>query len=182
MNERTQAMARAYIEEGLTYEQIAERYGVSRQRVGQLIGRLGVSGTKARASMLAREQRLRASHATIMAGESTLEEEAARLGFKHAHSLRSALYRLGLRVVIEQPVPEHGTLARYLSHRYRCRCEDCRRANRERMAELKGREPPQHGTYSGYLNYECRCRDCKEAARVHMRAKRAAKRQEGVAA
>lgn len=177
MTQRTDEMARAYIEEGLTYGQIGERYGITRQRVGQLLGPLELARDRGQAK-IAREQRLRASHARLQSGTVTLAEEAENLGYASAESLRSAFYELGLRYSAPaKPVPEHGTIARYRSRIHGCRCEECRRANAEHQNRLRGEEPPNHGTYSGYINYGCRCKACKEAHRATVRARRATKRQ-----
>lgn len=173
--DRTERMVRAYVEEGRSYAQIAEEYGISRQRVGQILGPLNLAPDRGQA-MIVREQTLRAAHARLLDG-STLGEEAEALGYSSGESLRGALYDLGLRVVRERPVPEHGTRARYRSLKHACRCDECRRANREMGGKLKGKEPPNHGTYSGYINYACRCHACREAHRITIRARRAAKRQ-----
>ena len=176
LDDRTLAMARAYVEHGLTYAQIGEDFGVSRQRVGQLLGPLGLANEQGPLKKAARVQALREAYDRIMEGTSTLTEEAARLDYKSNRSLRTALYDLGLRIVLDREEPPHGTMARYRSHIYACRCEECRRANRDRQAALKGTEPPQHG-HSGYINYECRCQVCKEANRLYVRTKKAAQRQ-----
>ena len=175
MNERTQEMIRAYVEGGLTYEQIAAEHGLTRQRVGQILGPLDLDSVVKR-RMLEREQTLRAAHARITTGETSLKKEAERLGYSHGESLRAAFRRLGLRAL--RSTPEHGTFARYTSRKWRCRCADCRRANAQQMASYKGQEPPTHGA-SGYGNYGCRCQVCTEAHRVTSRARRAAKRQRG---
>lgn len=182
MSERTQAMARAYVEEGLTYEQIAQQHGVSRQRVGQLLGPLSLAPAYGPSRKATRVQRLRAAFERVKAGETTLDEEAKELGYKNGHTLRHALYKIGLRFTHDYGEPPHGTYARYRSRRFRCRCAECRWANRERMRGMLGQEPPEHGTYSAYINFGCRCRDCKEANRLYLRAQKAAKRQEGVPA
>lgn len=177
MAERTEKMARLYVEEGLSYAQIGEEYGLTKQRVGQLLQPLGLAQNRGRGSQVAREQRLRGAHARVMAGEVTLERAAAELGYGSGDSLRSVLHRLGLHVAIQKPIPPHGTLARYRTRRAPCRCVECRRANREKLMELNGQEPPHHGTYSGYVNYACRCQACKEAYRTTIRARKAAKRR-----
>jgi hypothetical protein len=173
--ERTLEMARLYVEEGLSYAQIGERFGLTRQRVGQLLGPLGLQPFRRQAA-IARVQLLGAAYGRIIRKESTLEEEAPKLGYKNARSLRSALYDLDMRVVLGHVPPPHGTASRYRSRRYACRCDECRRANREKGNELKGKEPPRHG-YSGYLNYACRCQVCKEEYRLAVRAKRSARRR-----
>jgi hypothetical protein len=174
--ERTLEMARLYVEQGQSYSQIGEQFGLTRQRVGQLLGPLGLQQYRRQAA-IERVQLLRDAYSRIIAGKSTLNEEASKLGYKNARSLRSALYELDLRVVVGYEEPPHGTVARYRSRRYQCRCDECRRANRDRGRELKGKEPPHHGTYSGYINYECRCQACKEAHRLTIRGRRVAKRR-----
>lgn len=45
-----------------------------------------------------------------------------------------------------------------------CRCTECREANRIRRAQQRAsKNPPNHGTESGYFNYGCRCAPCKAA-------------------
>lgn len=61
---------------------------------------------------------------------------------------------------------QHGTRSKYQAG---CRCDDCRRANRESQRRLKGRQPPSHG-YSGYKNYGCRCQVCKDGNLVYERS------------
>lgn len=179
--ERTRQMARLYVEEGLSYSQIGDQYGLTRQRVGQLLGPLGLQQYRHQAAA-ARVQLLRETHSRILRKETTLEKEAPKLGYKNARSLRSALYELGMRIVVVHEEPPHGTAARYRSRKYQCRCDECTRANREKGAELKGKEPPNHGTYSGYINYGCRCQECTEAHRLAIRARRTAKRRRKEAA
>ncbi|HSE44887.1 MAG TPA: hypothetical protein VLA89_06120 [Gemmatimonadales bacterium] len=178
-DDRVQAMTRAYVEGGLSYAQIAQEYGLTRQRVGQILGPLGLAGEREKRSRVVREQKLREIHARIMSGELTLEQAAAELGYASGASLRSVLFNLDLRIIIEWE-PDHGTIERYRSRKFKCRCDECRRANRERTASLKELEAPHHGTYSGYINYGCRCQACKEAHRVTIRARRAAKRRKEV--
>ena len=177
MNERTQRMARLYAEQGLSYEQIAEEYGITRQRVGQLLSPLGLAKARGPAARAAREQKLRSVHERIAAGVVEVDAAAAELGYANAHSLRDALLRLGLPSLSEKTIPEHGTTARYTSRSHPCRCDECKRANRERAQSLRdSKDPPEHG-YSGYKNYGCRCQTCKEANRLHVRGTRAARRQ-----
>lgn len=180
--ERLELMARAYVEEGLSYREIGEHFGVTRQRVGQLLKPLDLAKGQRQSKSIVREQNLRAAFARLQAGGTTLKEEATALGYSSGESLRSAFYEMGLRYVEERTVPAHGTLARYRSRKHGCRCEECRRANRVHQERLKGAEPPNHGTYSGYINYGCRCQPCKEAHRASLRSRRAAKRGRKVAA
>jgi hypothetical protein len=174
--ERVLEMARLYVEEGLTYAVIGERYGISKQRVGQLLYPLGLTPQGER-RQIERAQRLLIAYERIQAGETTLAEEAEALDYASTDSLRTRMHELGLKPRRVMPEPAHGTLTRYNSSRWRCRCAECRRANREANAALAGREPPEHGTISGYQNYACRCKLCKEAARVQARIRRAEKRR-----
>lgn len=76
--------------------------------------------------------------------------------------------------------PPHGTLRRYQSKTYRCRCQECKTANteawkeerRKRMARLAA-DPTiiKHGTYNGYHNWGCTCDPCLNAA-LNTRRKR----------
>lgn len=176
VNERLQRMARLYTEEGKTYAQIGEEYGISRQRVHQLLKPLGLEPRTSAATRVVRQQRLRTAHAEITAGEKTIDEAAEELGYANGNSLQDTLRELGLRVS-RLTEPEHGTVRRYNNRAYRCRCVECRRANREHAATLRASQnPPEHG-YSGYKNYGCRCQTCKEANRLHVRGQRAARRQ-----
>jgi cytochrome oxidase assembly protein ShyY1 len=40
----------------------------------------------------------------------------------------------------QRPIPEHGTVSRYSSNAHKCRCELCRKANRERAAVNKAKK------------------------------------------
>ena len=169
-------MARLYSEEGLSYAEIGRRYNVSRQYVGQLLTPLRLAQGQVSRRRADRAADFRAAHDRIMRRETTISEEAEKAGFKHIGNYRTALARYGLRVRLDR-TPEHGTTARYKSRKYRCRCELCKKANREYMAGLRDKEPPQHGTPSSYNNYACRCPKCKEAWRLHCRARRAERRK-----
>jgi hypothetical protein len=66
--------------------------------------------------------------------------------------------------------PRHGTLGGYTNHR--CRCPECREANRihcveEYIPRIRATGLPdgdeRHGTYNGYRNYRCRCEQCRAA-------------------
>lgn len=80
------------------------------------------------------------------------------------------------------PPPPHGTYSRY--NHWKCRCEDCRGANRirkriERTGDpTRGLKAAQHGSRRKY-NTGCRCALCKEASRVYQREYMARKRAEG---
>lgn len=66
------------------------------------------------------------------------------------------------------PIPP----SRYAYIYYRCRCDDCRAANRayvlkrtdERARLLReGLVSPRHGSVATYSNYKCRCDKCRIA-------------------
>lgn len=65
----------------------------------------------------------------------------------------------------------HGTNSGYTYHR--CRCEDCRAANRAYREECKSRpitgDEKWHGTAGGRVNYDCKCQACKDAFAALMR-------------
>jgi hypothetical protein len=74
---------------------------------------------------------------------------------------------------------EHGEFRTYAAG---CRCDDCRRANRERcyaiFAEMREAGLPdgdhRHGTVNAYKNWGCRCEPCTvantEACRPYVKA------------
>lgn len=73
-------------------------------------------------------------------------------------------------------IPNHGTVARYNYRFGKCRCEECRRAVRERdrrvndrSARVAGWGNPEHGTYAMYQQERKRgeqpCEACKIAKR-----------------
>lgn len=160
---------------GLTTQEIADQYGVSRQRVHQLIKPFGLTGHYGKRKQDERVQRLTEACARIRTGESTSVEEAERLGYSSAGTLRGALNELGLRLRDDWAPAEHGTLRRY---RQGCKCDECRRAHREVMHEVRANHViTEHGLATNYVNYGCRCPECKEAVRIQRRALKARKRQ-----
>jgi len=46
----------------------------------------------------------------------------------------------------ERPIPEHGTRSRYEHRVLKCRCNDCRRANADYIAEYRNRQQPAQRT------------------------------------
>jgi hypothetical protein len=76
--------------------------------------------------------------------------------------------------------PRHGTINGYTNHS--CRCELCRAANTESVANARNRRvgelPPEevHGTENGYSNWRCRCSDCREAHAAAARERRASRK------
>ena len=158
--ERTLEMARLYVEERLSYAQIAERYGITRQRVGHLLKPLGLARDLTPQRREDREKELRKASERIEKGKATASQEAERLGYANVTSFRSQLARLGLKPHYPRPTPKHGTVARYRSG---CHCWRCRNANAEVVREAyKERTSTPEG---------------KEAERVRARARRAARRQ-----
>jgi hypothetical protein len=176
VDERTLEMARLAIEGGLPYSEIGQRFGVSRQRVQQLLKPLDLmpGNERRHARYLAELARARQR---IEEG-STLDIESERLGITKDW-LRKAFIKQGFSPVrIEPPPPPaHGSFARYSSKHFKCRCPECRAANRARYYERKAKGPSMHGTISAYKNYGCRCPECDQAARLERRRIRADKRK-----
>lgn len=79
-----------------------------------------------------------------------------------------------LRTPEDCPEHIHGTPSGYSY--YGCRCDVCRRGNRERHRRMREdrqqrlHEAP-HGTPGGYVNWGCRCGDCTAAYSQYQRAK-----------
>ena len=174
MNERTQDMARLYVEEALTYEEIGKRYGITRQRVHHLLWPLNLAIGVATRERRERVQRLMDAHVRITEGESSTTKEAERLGYASSESLRKAFWRIGLHTPHKKLELVHGLQG----YRRGCKCEVCMAAHRDYMRGLKEREAPNHGTVSGYRNYACRCQACKEAERTRQRELRHQRREQ----
>ena len=157
---RLEDMVRLYEEEGLTLSEIGEQYGITRQRVSQLIRESGLSTGEAHHGVTRRERARRAAHERVVAGETTAESEAEIFGISK-WALVEYWRDLGLTVENQfTRSPQHGTNYRY---RCGCKCDECvaaMRAEKRRMRERD--EPPSHGL-SGYVNYGCRCEVCTAA-------------------
>lgn len=137
---------------GDTLQAIANDWGVTRERVRQVVG-----------PDSPRRYRLRQEdleyHATFP--NLTAIEISNLSGYKHVQTKK--LKALGWTPP-PKPDPEHGTRARYM--KLKCRCEECRAAVKHQRDEWLSRvrgNPPMHGTANGYFNYRCRCEECKKA-------------------
>lgn len=104
----------------------------------------------------------RRSHLSLVPGEP-----APRRGPGRPPKVKSDM-ELGL-VPLPVDDPRHGTLDGY--RKYKCKCEPCRGAWRERCREFKAARlaltldpnDKRHGTVNFYSNYGCRCRPCTDA-------------------
>lgn len=172
-SERAIIMARLYVEDGLTLAEIGERYGISRERVRQIIKPFGLEAHYGRRRKEGRARLLREAHQRIASRESTTAQEAERIGYASPSGLYGAFSRLGL-LLPQKPPAEHGTTTRYRSG---CRCEDCRRENRRKAIARRARGPKVHGSSSSYFNYGCRCQECSEAGRRYRRERKRASRE-----
>jgi hypothetical protein len=172
-SDRDAEILRLYNEDGLDTTEIAGRYGITKQRVWQILAPHKPRVHRGQRRRDERTMALREAHKRIVAGESTTADEAERLGITRPY-LRDEFSRLRLRIR-RRGKPPHGTISRYVKHR--CRCSRCRRAAREHRLARYQRGPTVHGTASSYKNYGCRCPECVEANRVHERNRRAQKRQ-----
>lgn len=162
---RSDLMLRMYLDEGYTMSQIGDHFGISRQRVHQIIGTQGEDAHYGIRMQQERKERLLQAYERMKDG-STAQAEADRLGITRG-SFYVGLNRLGIRLAPESP--EHGTLYRY---RKGCHCEECRAANAAAKRQRYARGPNVHGTASAYQNYGCRCPECKRAARQARRERR----------
>ena len=169
-NERAIEMARLYAEEGLSYAQIGERYGISRQRVHQILRPFGLTPHWGKRRARERLDVITAAYERVLAGES-LTVLADELGYANGESLRNTFLALGLHM--PRSSPEHGTRYRYDEG---CRCDACIVAMRAYKQAQSEREPPEHGV-SGYFNFACRCQVCTEAGRRYQRQKNIERRQ-----
>lgn len=159
MSERNQTIVARYAEDGLTLEAIGQEFGITKERVRQIVSGAGVK--ERHYGSRRREQETRDAYTRISEGETSVTEEAEKLGLKR-ESLLDRFRKLDLKfaTVIKA---DHGT--RHYYQYYGCRCELCREVIRSYQRSLKGKEPPQHGSTSAYVNYGCRCDLCRKAGR-----------------
>lgn len=161
--ERRLRMEELYHDEGLSMGEIAERFKISRQRVHQIIGETIEKPHYGRASKERRLENLRAAHARIISGESTIDNEAKEMNLQ-SRSLIDALAEIGLKIPsTREPSPEHGTYYRYQKG---CRCAKCQEGRKEKLVLWRKRGPARHGTVSAYRVYACRCDACRRAGSI----------------
>lgn len=132
----------------LTYAQIAEQVGCSKQRIGQIAARVGHQP----------EVRRREAHPCKQCGTPTVNRVYCSRDCASAARKQEA---------------QHGTNNRY---RQGCRCAACRTASRVTAARYRAlrvqRGPAQHGTATSYNSYGCRCQSCRTAHTTYLRRKR----------
>jgi hypothetical protein len=145
MKDRDREIVELHVEHGMKLKEIAPLYGITYQRVQQILRRNGIEGY-----FLSNRRFHNWFHAVGV---------AARLAYRATE-------------------PWHGTYRGF--QYYRCRCEKCVQAYRNRCRELQvqrsTREPPKHGL-SGYVNYSCRCPICRAAQSEKNRERRNRQRQ-----
>lgn len=151
---RATEMARLYAEQGLSLKEIGKRYSLSSERVRQLLKPFGIKSQAVSRKKEAREAELRATHARIVAGETTTAIESERLGYAKPDYLRAAFWLLGLH--LQKPAAERDA-------------EQRRKEARDRYDRRVERGPKKHGTASSYKNFGCRCTRCKKANRLYER-------------
>lgn len=176
LDERAPEMAALYTDERLTFKEIGERYGLTKQRVHQILAPLNLERHHGQRKRDERVDRLTEAYERIVAGDSTTVEEADRLGYASAAILRGAFSDLGFKRPPQDP-PPHGTTARYTSRSHPCRCDLCLEAMREKARARHKRGPEEHGTMSGYKNFGCRCPACSEANREYERELRTRRKE-----
>jgi predicted DNA-binding protein YlxM (UPF0122 family) len=181
-DERQEQMAAMYQEERLTMAEIAEQFELSRARVQQILAPLNLKLHRGQRHRDNRVEVLTQAMNRVVSGETTTAEEAERLGYANARSLRWAFRSVGLKRP-PATAPPHGTYARYMSKSHPCRppCEACLEASRQKRRERYERGPRKHGTVSAYRNFGCHCDKCRKAIRDSERERRALKREKEMA-
>ena len=159
-------------DDGLTLQQIADREGISRQRVAQIIGRQNGLRPSPEWEQLRVERQ--AAVDRILEGSSTVAEEAEKSGVTEAAIRAYSIDRLGIQLPSQlTQSPAHGTVYRYNRG---CRCDECKQAIRDAHIRRREAGPKKHGTPSAYSNYGCRCRRCTKAYSVYQREKKQARK------
>jgi len=136
--EREADMLRRYAQ-GETMQEIGDDFGLSRERVRQILKRLNVTADDMR------ERRYRMATA-LYKGGLTATEAAKRAGV-HPALFRGRLVAAGQRRPRPPRVPKHGTVYEYQRG---CRCEPCTRANADRTYEYQHRKHPEMKRYGRY--------------------------------
>lgn len=81
-----------------------------------------------------------------------------------------------------KPVTHGGSGNAYSN--YGCRCDECKKANRDRVnrrrAERDSNEALVHGKATTYSNWRCRCEPCSEAWNVNMRNQQQSRVERGL--
>jgi hypothetical protein len=172
LDPRTRAMRDLYLKEEMPLRQIGERFGLSGERVRQILKPLGLESHPSTRKSSKREVSIRAAFKRVSAGGS-VAEEAKALGYSSESGLRSAFARLGLK--LGPRLSAHGTMRRYAVHK--CRCPKCREKAQAEHRKRCQRGPTKHGTASAYRNYGCRCVPCRTAERHYQRDMKARARQ-----
>jgi DNA-binding CsgD family transcriptional regulator len=160
MSTRANQMAEL-IAQGLTLAQVGEKFGVSRERVRQIVGSpFNYRGTRAEQAAAAIEAKKGIIDA-LRAERKSLDEIGALTGI-------SANYLKGGEFAAKPPAPLlHGTQRGYNRG---CRCSECTAASTQRMRDYVTRKKADgfagldHGSYSTY-GIGCRCKLCREANR-----------------
>jgi transposase-like protein len=120
---RNERIVAGYAEPGASYESVGRSFGLTRERVRQVIKAMGGKAKERKAPV--RDAVLRLNVLGMMN-----KDIAAALGCSCA-TVRDALCKAGRRSVV--PPLKHGTRNAYGYHR--CRCEPCVLANRMGSAE-----------------------------------------------
>lgn len=122
-------MLKMYVDDGMSLREIGDWYGVTPQAVRMRIkDHLGPDGPRVETRRQRSTREMAAIYSRLMAGTSTIKEEAARRGTTTG-TLRSLLRRAGYSPR-EAARPRHGTYSGYASASTRCRCERCKEAAR----------------------------------------------------
>lgn len=124
-SQRLREIERLYFDERQTLEQVGDRFGLTRERVRQILAAAGLNGRHFGSSYTAAQ--LHEAGKRYARGES-VESLAAFLGVC-AGTLRAMAFDHGWRRP-PRALPPHGTPSRYSYHG--CRCSRCKREATER--------------------------------------------------
>jgi hypothetical protein len=167
--ERNTEMLEMYLE-GYTLQEVGQHYGISRERVRQIIVKRSSDRHYGARKRMLMNERVRKAYEAMQNG-STMEAEAEKLGLM-PKSLYSRFLAQGMTLRPKSPL--HGTVYRYQKG---CRCDECKKGNRVYRLRFREMEPPEHGSYSSYSNYHCRCDACRAAASEYNRRVRGRRKE-----
>lgn len=154
---------------GATKAEIGAAFGVSRERVRQVIGN---TGHRPFSDIIAIMRVIRGSQVT------TWNAVWRHFPSTSPKTIQRAVEAIGLRDVVERLFRmrarwmAHGTRAGYTT--YGCRCAACVTGYRDAMEAFRdrvrdeGRVP--HGTLGGFSNYGCKCPRCWDAKKAYERS------------
>lgn len=171
-SDRNREIVRLHVEGNLTLAEIARRYGITRERVRQIVGAQGVPTlTWVRTKELNAARRVaRAVAVAARHAQSQAHGTSYRYSLGCSCSECRAANRESVRKLKGTPPPTHG-VSGYIN--YACRCDVCRKANNEmrrasyRAGKGKARERVARALKLGTLVKPDSCEDCGGLGLLH---------------